>query len=107
MKMNEIFFVVQVLILDVRIPCTPVARLSNHRACVNGIAWAPHSSCHLCSCADDKQALIWDIQQLPRAIEDPILAYQAQGEINQVHWAQAQPDWIAICFDKCLEILRV
>lgn len=50
----------EVIILDVRVPCAPgmyiheisenllkllsisVARLSNHRACVNGIAWAPH-----------------------------------------------------------------
>lgn len=39
----------QVVILDVRVPCTPVARLNNHRACVNGIAWAPHSSCHICT----------------------------------------------------------
>ena len=30
-------------------PCTPVARLSNHRAAVNGMAWAPHSSCHICT----------------------------------------------------------
>lgn len=37
------------MILDVRVPCTPVARLNNHRACVNGIAWAPHSSCHICT----------------------------------------------------------
>lgn len=41
--------VLQVVILDVRVPCTPVARLNNHRACVNGIAWAPHSSCHICT----------------------------------------------------------
>ena len=37
------------IILDIRVPCTPVARLSNHRACVNGIGWAPHSSCHICT----------------------------------------------------------
>lgn len=42
-------FLFQVVILDVRVPCTPVARLNNHRACVNGIAWAPHSSCHICT----------------------------------------------------------
>lgn len=42
-------FFLQVVILDVRVPCTPVARLNNHRACVNGIAWAPHSSCHICT----------------------------------------------------------
>lgn len=51
-KMQIINFVVlflKVVILDVRVPCTPVARLNNHRACVNGIAWAPHSSCHICT----------------------------------------------------------
>ena len=56
---------------------------------------------------DDRQALIWDIQQMPRAIEDPILAYTAEGEINQVQWSTTQPDWIAICFNNILEILRV
>ncbi|PWA17636.1 hypothetical protein CCH79_00008111 [Gambusia affinis] len=55
---------------------------------------------------DDHQALIWDIQQMPRAIEDPILAYTAEGEINNVQWASTQPDWIAICYNNCLEILR-
>ncbi|KAF5273897.1 hypothetical protein FQA39_LY01012 [Lamprigera yunnana] len=98
----------EVIILDVRVPCTPVARLNNHRACVNGIAWAPHSSCHICTAADDHQALIWDIQQMPRAIEDPILAYTAaEGEVNQIQWGATQPDWIAICYNKSLEILRV
>lgn len=57
--------------------------------------------------AEDHQALIWDIQQMPRAIEDPILAYTAEGEINNVQWATTQPDWIAICYNNCLEILRV
>ena len=57
---------------------------------------------------DDHQALIWDIQQMPRAIEDPILAYTAaEGEINQIQWGATQPDWIAICYNKNLEILRV
>ncbi|CAF4637299.1 unnamed protein product, partial [Rotaria magnacalcarata] len=56
---------------------------------------------------DDRQALIWDIQQMPRAIEDPILAYTAEGEINQVQWSTTQPDWIGICFNNFLEILRV
>jgi len=56
---------------------------------------------------DDHQALIWDIQQMPRAIEDPILAYTADGEINQIQWASTQPDWIGICYNTSLEILRV
>lgn len=45
---------------------------------------------------------------MPRAIEDPILAYTAaEGEVNQIQWGQLQPDWIAICFNKSCEILRV
>lgn len=56
---------------------------------------------------DDHQALIWDIQQMPRAIEDPILAYTAGGEINQIQWSSTQPDWISICYNNCMEILRV
>lgn len=57
--------------------------------------------------ADDHQALIWDIQQMPRAIEDPILAYTAAGEINQIQWSTTQPDWISISYNNCMEILRV
>lgn len=63
---------------------------------------------HFVLSGDDHQALIWDIQQMPRAIEDPILAYTAaEGEINQIQWGATQPDWIAICYNKALEILRV
>lgn len=66
------------------------------------------SSCHICTAGDDHQALIWDIQQMPRAIEDPILAYTAaEGEVNQIQWGATQPDWIAICYNKACEILRV
>ena len=44
--------------------------------------------CLLCVCVfsgDDHQALIWDIQPMPKPIEVPILAYAAEGEINQVY----------------------
>ena len=34
---------------------------------------------------------------MPRAIEDPILAYTAaEGEINQIQWGATQPDWIGL-----------
>ncbi len=44
---------------------------------------------------------------MPQGIEVPILAYQADGPINQVQWSTVQSDWIAICFKDNLEILRV
>lgn len=89
----------------------PVSVLKNHTGSVNGIAWAPHSTCHLVTAgpiphphiyanqfflatglqpimqsnfgtlAEDCQALIWDVHQIPRAVEDPILAYAAGGEV--------------------------
>ncbi|KAL3102152.1 hypothetical protein niasHS_003561 [Heterodera schachtii] len=97
----------EIYILDIRIPSMPVSVLKNHTGSVNGIAWAPHSTCHLVTAAEDCQALIWDVHQIPRAVDDPILAYAAAGEINHVQWSSALSDWISICYDKTLELLRV
>ena len=40
-------------------------------------------------------------------IEEPILAYAAGGEINQVQWSSAYEDWVAIDFDDCANTARV
>ena len=82
-------------------------------ASIGTLAWAPHSSCHLCTAGDDSQALIWDLSatSAPGATDglglDPILAYGAGAEISQLQWSATQPDWIAIAFSKSLQILRV
>lgn len=96
-----------IIIVDVRVPSVPVAILNNHHGPVNSIQWAPHSSCHLCSAADDSQALIWDVSALPKPVEDPILAYTAEAEIDTLQWSALQTDWIAISFGKKVQILRV
>jgi WD repeat-containing protein 68 len=97
----------QVVILDIRAPSVPVAELAGHSQCVNTLAWAPHSSCHICTGGDDCQALIWDLTQMPKPITEPILAYNAEAEINTLQWSAAQPEWVAITFNKKLQILRV
>jgi len=97
----------KVVILDIRVPSLPAAELDGHLACVNGVSWAPHSSCHVCSAGDDRQALIWDLAQLPSSIEEPALAYTAEAEINQMHWSSSQPEWISIAFGNKLQMLRV
>lgn len=38
---------------------------------------------------------------------DPILAYSAGAEVNQLQWSTTQPDWVAICFANKTQILRV
>lgn len=96
------------IVLDIRVPSVPVAELGGHTGCVNAAAWAPHSSCHICTAGDDSQALIWDLSNMSKKrIEDPILAYNAQGEINNLQWSTSQPDWVSIAFDDKLQILRV
>lgn len=95
-------------ILDIRVPSIPVSELGGHMGCVNAVAWAPSSPCHICTAADDSQALIWDLSSMhKRTVEDPILAYNAEAEINNLQWNQAQPDWISICFKDKLQVLRV
>jgi WD repeat-containing protein 68 len=96
------------VILDIRVPTVPLQQLEGHMGCVNAIAWAPHSSCHICTAGDDSQALIWDLVAMSkRRIEEPILAYNADAEINNLQWSAAQPDWVSIAFGDKLQILRV
>lgn len=59
----------QVVVLDIRFPTLPVAELQRHQAAVNALAWAPHSSCHICTAGDDAQALIWDLSSMGKPLE--------------------------------------
>ena len=96
------------VILDCRAPNIPVAVLDGHKGSVaNALAWAPHSSCHICTAGDDTRAIIWDLSPLPKKIEDPILAYNAAREINQLMWSHTEPDWVSIACGKQVQILRV
>ncbi|MBA0812957.1 hypothetical protein Gohar_026861, partial [Gossypium harknessii] len=100
----------KVVVLDIRFPTLPVVELQRHQASVNAIAWAPHSSCHICTAGDDFQALIWDLSSMSQPVEgglDPILAYTAGAEIEQLQWSSSQPDWVAIAFSTKLQILRI
>ena len=54
-----------VVVIDIRMPCTPAAVLTAHTAPCNGVVWAPHSGGHLCTVSDDKRTLIWDICSIP------------------------------------------
>eukprot|EP00007_Cunea_sp_BSH-02190019_P009607 CAMPEP_0174239264 /NCGR_PEP_ID=MMETSP0417-20130205/14035_1 /TAXON_ID=242541 /ORGANISM="Mayorella sp, Strain BSH-02190019" /LENGTH=397 /DNA_ID=CAMNT_0015318191 /DNA_START=177 /DNA_END=1367 /DNA_ORIENTATION=- len=95
----------QVTVLDIRMPSVPAATLSGHEGPVNSLAWAPHSSCHLCTASEDQHALIWDLSPLPSPVEDPILAYGAGEKINQIQWSGTHTDWISIAFANKLQIL--
>jgi len=95
------------VVLDIRMPSVPVAELGGHVAQISGAVWAPHSACHLCTSGDDYQALIWDISCIPKPVEDPILAYTAEAEVNSLVWSASMPEWVTIAFDTKMQILRV
>lgn len=99
----------QALLLDLRKPLTPIAELHEHLGSVNAIAWAPHSSMHVCTASDDHHALIWDVSDVPNSVESPILAYAAEKEVNNLKWFYQSFDtnWVAISFDKKMQLLRV
>ena len=86
--------------------------------CVNAVAWSPVSGSLICTVADDCMALIWDIAPLsnnqgtPPTVGnqrklDPVLAYSAHVEVNNLTWSALQPDWVAICLDRKSQILKV
>ena len=99
------------VVIDVRMPSVPVTELlgvtAGHTAHVSALAWAPHSTCHICTGGDDSQALIWDLSTLPKPVEDPILAYTADCEINNMCWSTSSPDWVTIGFGSKVQMLRV
>mmetsp|Transcript_100300 Transcript_100300/g.259364 ORF Transcript_100300/g.259364 Transcript_100300/m.259364 type:complete len:356 (+) Transcript_100300:145-1212(+) len=118
---------VGVILLDVRRPSVALRELSQHEACVNSIAWAPHSSNHLLCGADDGFALIWDVREGAAAVKPketsastaasdtsrgasskaPVLAYKCDHELYQVQWPSTQPDYVALGTSSQLEILQV
>ena len=80
----------QVVVLDIRFPTLPVAELQRHQAPVNALAWAPHSSCHICTAGDDAQALIWDLSSMGKPLE---------SGLGKVSLSLALP--LALPDDKC------
>ena len=100
-----------VVVLDVRAPAIPLVELIGHHSAVNALSWAPHSSCHLCTAADDCKALIWDLQRCSHSAQgvsqtDPILAYSAPAEICSLQWSFAAWDWVGVAYNRSLQALR-
>lgn len=109
----------KIAILDTRNSGNAVAELIGHTGSVNAACWAPHSSGHICTAADDSRTFVWDMTQVRQSqlvqqdmtncyrIHEPILCYNAPSEINQLAWSSVQTDWIAIASGDVVECLRV
>ncbi|KAF8520323.1 WD40 repeat-like protein [Hysterangium stoloniferum] len=128
-----------VQILDMRSPGAPVIEIKGHRAQVNAIGWSKQEGM-LATAGDDSQVLIWDLSpqtiasprhtvtsRVPasprpdakrRVFTDPVLAYTAPGEINNLAWspplsslgsgpAIPSGEWLAMAIGKTVKVLRV
>lgn len=95
--------------IDSRKPVIPVMRLSNHKDCVNAVAWAPQSAVHMCTVGDDCKAYIWDLTAGAARSEyqTPLLEYKADDQISNLSWSNLQKEWLAISYVNQLQILRL
>jgi WD repeat-containing protein 68 len=107
-----------VQILDIRYPSSPIAELAkSHSGSINCMNWSPTDGNQIATGGDDSQVLVWNIandntryqptQRYTRSIQDPLLAYIADAEVNSITWSKASPDWIGIGFGKTIQALRV
>jgi WD repeat-containing protein 68 len=44
---------------------------------------------------------------MPKPIDDPILAYTADAEVNQLQWSTAHHEWVAIAYNTTMQMLHV
>lgn len=110
-----------VLIIDIRRPSVAAATIAPD-ACVNSIAWAPHSKNHLLLGTSEGKGLIWDVSQATPVAKEagappPQERSQAAGpsavsvdcdhEIYQAQWPSFQPDWIALGMMQQVEIMKI
>jgi WD repeat-containing protein 68 len=84
-----------------------VSKLEHHQDSVNAICWAPHTSTHICSVGDDKQALIWDLSNSQEVNKSPLLEYTSEDPISNLCWSLLQNDWLSISYSDFVQILKV
>ncbi|KZV82518.1 WD40 repeat-like protein [Exidia glandulosa HHB12029] len=131
-----------VQVLDMRSPGQPVVELKAHAAQVNALGWSVAEAGMLATAGDDCQLLMWDLSpssltarniaapnarlnsprpdpKQRRVMTDPILAYSAAGEINNIAWSApipaitvgnsvgvAQGEWLAVAMGKTVKVLK-
>jgi WD repeat-containing protein 68 len=61
----------------------------------------------MCSVGDDSKAYIWDLSSSKNADQTPLLEYKADEQITNLAWSNLQREWLAICFMRQLQILRL
>lgn len=139
-----------VQVLDMRSPGRPVVELKGHRGVVTSVGWSRQDSGIVASAGDDCQVLVWDLgaqglysshassvqarsphpegtggsSQQTRTSTEPMLAYTAPGEVNNLAWSPnlvggaytredgrgamaPSGEWVAIAAGRSIRALKV
>ena len=65
-----------------------------------------HTRSYHLQAASEKDTLNWLKARHP-SLPRLILVHNAEAEISTLQWSSGQPEWVAITFNKKLQILRV
>ncbi|KAH7108125.1 WD40 repeat-like protein [Auriculariales sp. MPI-PUGE-AT-0066] len=131
-----------VQVLDMRSPGQPVVELKAHAAQINALGWSVAEAGMLATAGDDCQLLMWDLSpsalsarniaqpsggrlssprpdpKQRRVIQEPILSYASQGEINNIAWSAPIPqitvgnsgvspgEWLALAMGRTIKVLK-
>jgi WD repeat-containing protein 68 len=139
-----------VQVLDMRSPGRPVVELKGHRGAISSVGWSRQDSGIVASAGDDCQVLVWDLgaqglysshassaqarsphpegsggsSQQTRTSTEPMLAYTAPGEVNNLAWSPnliggaytredgrgamgPSGEWVAIAAGRSIRALKV
>ena len=68
--------------------------LSQLQALTAGRRHCPLPHAGRLSAGDDGHALVWDLGNAAKPVEDPLLVYRGEGPINHISWSSLQPEWV-------------
>lgn len=111
----------KVVILDLRNTARSVFELNQHTASVNSISWSPHSRFHICSAAEDRTAIIYDISACSTAPDvshsgntsfgsmewSSSVFFRSKRPINQIRWSSTRSNCIALSDEDAAHIVQI
>ncbi|ELP91909.1 protein TRANSPARENT TESTA GLABRA, putative [Entamoeba invadens IP1] len=96
----------RVVVMDTRKPFEPMTQLKIAQNQVSCIDWSTTSANELCIGTLDKKVMVWVIKPTNQN-ENSLLEFSSEGEVNDVCWSKANPEWIGAAMSSSVHYLHV